>query len=470
MDDGKGGSNDDHAEDGAEDACPGSFCLVSIASGADVAVAGVDDVEHGNNAAKQQHDLQDLGSQMRNGLRKIAGAEAAGGGFGNQIRYGGRGGHERMVMARTSWFGYSSIIHFTSSATFPMPESNNHFTPTWTRYVCSLGPASSNPETIEGLIRTGANFFRNNFAHAQYEEYRERKRMVDELNMKLGTHVYLQADLQGRNIRIQRFENGRGGIDVEAGRTYSFYTEDGDPVENGIRIDDATLHHDVKAGEAFILADGAIEGTIEAVEGHVITVKLLTGGFLKDRKSINVPDTVLTGSSITEKDLRDLNFLLEAGVDWVALSFISTAAEVEEVRKVIGSRPVKIMAKIERREALKNINEIIAASDAIMIARGDLGIEVPLEEVPIIQKMLTEACHHAGKPVITATQMLLSMAKALRPTRAEVTDVANAVFDRSDAVMLSEETAEGVDPVNSLRTMVRIAKRAEDYLNTPNAF
>ena len=294
--------------------------------------------------------------------------------------------------------------------------------------------------------------------------------MVDELNMKLGTHVYLQADLQGRNIRIQRFENGRGGIDVEAGRTYSFYTEDGDPVENGIRIDDATLHHDVKAGEAFILADGAIEGTIEAVEGHVITVKLLTGGFLKDRKSINVPDTVLTGSSITEKDLRDLNFLLEAGVDWVALSFISTAAEVEEVRKVIGSRPVKIMAKIERREALKNINEIIAASDAIMIARGDLGIEVPLEEVPIIQKMLTEACHHAGKPVITATQMLLSMAKALRPTRAEVTDVANAVFDRSDAVMLSEETAEGVDPVNSLRTMVRIAKRAEDYLNTPNAF
>lgn len=351
-----------------------------------------------------------------------------------------------------------------------MSESNNHFSATWTRYICSLGPASSNAETIEQLIKAGANFFRNNFAHAQYEEYRERKRIIDELNTKLGTKVYLQADLQGRNIRVQRFENERGGIDVEAGQTYTFYTEAGEPVEGGIRIDDTTLHLDVKAGEAFILADGAMEGVIESVQGHLITVKLSTGGFLKSRKSINVPETVLTGSSITDKDRRDLDFLIEAGVDWVALSFISTAEEIAEVRNIIGDRPIKIMAKIERREALKNIHAIIEAADAIMIARGDLGIEVPLEEVPIIQKMLLSSCHYAGKPVITATQMLLSMAKATRPTRAEVTDVAQAVFDHSDAVMLSEETAEGHDPANALSTMVKIAKRVEEYMNTPNGF
>jgi pyruvate kinase len=323
---------------------------------------------------------------------------------------------------------------------------------------------------MEALVTAGANFLRNNFAHAQYDEYRERKAMLDEINVRLGTHVCMQADLQGRNIRVQKFENEKSGIELEAGQSYTFYTQAGEPVADGIRIEDATLHQDVKAGEAFILADGAIDGIIESVDVHKIVVKMLTSGFLKSRKSINVPETQLTGSSITDKDRRDLEFLLEAGIDWVALSFISTAAEIEEVRALIGDKPVKIMAKVERREAIKNITEIIEAADAVMIARGDLGIEVPMEEVPILQRMITEACRHAGKPVITATQMLLSMAKASRPTRAEVTDVAHAVFDRSDAVMLSEETAEGVNPPHALATMVRIAGRVEEYLGRQNGF
>ena len=351
-----------------------------------------------------------------------------------------------------------------------MPESNNHFTPTWTSYICTLGPASSNATTMEGLIKEGANFLRNNFAHAQYDEYRSRKEELDRINKELGTNVWMQADLQGRNIRMQKFENEAGGVQLDEGQTYHFATAAGTPEPGDYIINDETLHLDLKAGEPIIFADGLMDGIVDEVRGHRITVTMKSSGFLKNRKSINVPMTALTGSSITDKDKRDLKFLMEAGVDWVALSFISTAAEIEEVRRMIGDRPIKIMAKIERRAALDNMQEIIAASDAVMIARGDLGIEIPLEDVPVYQRIITEACQHAEVPVITATQMLLSMAKSSRPTRAEVTDVAHAVFDRSDAVMLSEETAEGVDPAHALATMVKIAKRAEQYLGRRNNF
>lgn len=351
-----------------------------------------------------------------------------------------------------------------------MSESNNHFTPTWTKYICGIGPASQNPEVMEGLIRAGANFFRSNFAHAQYDEYQERKRITDELNARLGTNVFMQADLQGRNIRLQKFENELGGIDIEGDREYTFYTAAGEGGSNEIMINDQTLHEEVKAGEPIVFADGAMDGVITAVHGNKITVHMHNGGFLKSRKSINVPDSQLIGSSITEKDRRDLEFLLETGVDYIAVSFIASAQEMHQVREIVGSRPVKLIAKIERREALKNILDIIPASDGLMIARGDLGVELPMEEIPILQKRLIAMSHDAGKPVITATQMLLSITNSPRPTRAEVSDVANAVFDRSDAVMLSEETMVGIDPVNSLKTMVRIAKRAEEYLNTPNAF
>lgn len=353
-----------------------------------------------------------------------------------------------------------------------MEHTNNHFTQTWTKYICTIGPASESPEVLEGLIRAGANFFRRNFAHAQYDEYRQQKAIIDGLNQKLGTNVWAQADLQGRNIRVQRFsDDPKGGMNIEAGKVYTFYTTGGPAGEAGeIRIDDDTLHNDVKAGEPIVFADGEFDGQILEVKGNKIIVEMKTGGFLKNRKSINVPETTLTGSAFTEKDYRDLDFLMDAGVDWLAVSFISSGDDMREIRKIIGERPIRLIAKVERLAAMRNLDDIVAASDAVMIARGDLGIELPMEEVPIAQKVMTELCAHAGKPVITATQMMLSTTNSLRPTRAEVSDVANAVFHRSDAVMLSEETSMGIDPVNSLSMMVRIAKRAEEYMGRHNNF
>ena len=343
--------------------------------------------------------------------------------------------------------------------------------PPRTKFICTLGPASSNKEVMEGLALAGANIFRNNFAHAQYDEYRERKAILDEINKRCGTSVQMQADIQGPNIRVG--EMPEGGFQIEPMSVYTFYTKSNDDKhqEGDLFINDETLHLDVREGEPITFMDGALEGEILKVDGNRITVQMINGGLLKSRKSVNVPETKLSSSAITEKDKRDIEFLLEAGVDWLALSFISTASEIEEVRRMIGDRPVKIISKVERREAIKNIHEIIEASDAVMIARGDLGIELPMEVLPILQKQMINMCRYSETPVIVATQMLLSMTRSHRPTRAEVSDVANAIFDKADAVMLSEETAEGVDPVNALLTLIKISQEVEDYLyNKPNSF
>jgi len=324
---------------------------------------------------------------------------------------------------------------------------------------------------LEGLIKAGMNIVRNNFAHCQYDEYTERLKMVNEIKGRLGAeNVQMLADLQGPNIRVGKFPNG--SVEILPGREYTFYTAGGpEGGEGEIFINDQTLHNDVKAGQPITFMDGALEGEITKVEGNKITARMINGGRLKDRKSVNVPETKLTSPALTEKDYRDLDFILETGADWIALSFVSTRKELDEVRERIGDRPIKLISKIERKLALQNIVEIIDASDAVMIARGDLGIEIPLEDVPLEQRRITQLAHSMGKPVITATQMLLSMTDNKRPTRAEVSDVAHAVWARSDAVMLSEETAAGVDPVNALSTMAKIARRAEEfYYNTPNLF
>lgn len=343
--------------------------------------------------------------------------------------------------------------------------------PLWTKFICTIGPASDSPEMIEKLIKAGANVLRSNFAHCQYEEYRDRKRIVDEINARLGTTAKLQADIQGANIRVGN-DIPDLGIPIEAGKEYTFYTPGGPKgEESDILINDQTLHLDVKPDEPITFMDGALEGDIIWVEGNRIGVRMINGGMLRPRKSVNVPDTELSTPIITEKDYKDIHFLLDAGVDYLALSFVGGRKEIDEVRDMIGDKPVKIISKVERKEAIRNIQEIIEASDAIMIARGDLGIELPMEEVPVLQREITARCAQEKKPVITATQMLLSMAKSLRPTRAEVSDVFNAVLAASDALMLSEETTEGIDPVNALNTMVKIARRAEDYLyHRPNYF
>jgi len=332
----------------------------------------------------------------------------------------------------------------------------------FTKFICGLGPVSSNAETMEALIRAGANVLRNNFAHAQYDEYMERLAILKHLNEKLGTSVKMQADLQGQNIRVGLLPGEK--ITLTTDESYVFVTNGGELKEGELPINDDNLHKDVKAGEPIIFADGALEGTITSVEGRRITVKMTNGGVLKQRKSINVPDTELTASSLTDKDFRDLDFLLEKGVDMLAVSFIAGREELDTVRKMIDGRPICIIGKIERKKAIDNLWPIIEASDALMIARGDLGIELPMEEIPVLQKEIIRLAHFKGKPVITATQMLLSMTENIRPTRAEVSDVANAVYDGSDALMLSEETMVGAYPDRALSTMVTIARHIENQL------
>jgi pyruvate kinase len=348
--------------------------------------------------------------------------------------------------------------------------TGTHFANTRTRYIATLGPASSNPETMEKLIVAGVSMFRNNFAHANYDEYRERLTILKTLNEKYGTHVQMQADIQGTNIRVGTL--AEGGMELIGGHCYTCVTNGSEVGEGEIPINDDQLHKEVKVGEPLIFADGAIEATISAVEGNRITVEAINSGLLKSRKSINVPETDFQRGSITEKDNRDLQFLIhETEVDWLALSFVATKEDIAEVRQLIGDKKIKIMAKIERKKAIDNMYEIATASDALMIARGDLGIEIPMEEVPIMGKRMIRMCHHLGKPVVTATQMLLSMTHSLRPTRAEVSDVANAIFDRSDALMLSEESAEGAHPEKALAAMVTIAKRVElELYGQPNYF
>ncbi len=345
--------------------------------------------------------------------------------------------------------------------------------PTRTKFVVGLGPQSESLESMEQLTLAGASVFRNNFAHAQYDEYRKRLANLQAINKKLGTSVKMQADLQGQNLRVGKFEGGQ--VELFESHTYTFVTNGGEILPGEFQINDDNLHNDVKVDEPISFADGAIEGVITKVEGHKISVEMSNSGILKDRKSINVPATNLTASSLTEKDFNDLDFLLETGVDIIAVSFLAGREELDTVRKIVTEkskgRQVMIISKIERLKAIQNLHEIVEASDGVMIARGDLGIELPMEDIPILQKEIIALCHQQNKPVITATQMLLSMVHAIRPTRAEVSDVANAVFDHSDALMLSEETMVGAHPAHALSTMVKIAGRVEAYLyERPNYF
>lgn len=340
-----------------------------------------------------------------------------------------------------------------------------------TKFIATLGPASMNYEVMRGLSEAGVNMFRSNFVHMQYDRYREIKQWRDQINQELGIWVQLQADIQGPSIRMGTL--APEGYFLQEGQEYVFITGRSDRDAMDVRelpINDATIHEYVESGQHITFMNGSLEGIVSRKDGNRLTVRMINSGTLKSNKSINLPETELA-SCLTDKDRKDLAFLMEAGVDWIAVSFVSHAKELEEVRQIIGDHPVKIMSKIERHAALENLEEIVRASDALMVARGDLGIEVPMEDVPIIQKDVIAAAHRANKPVVVATQMMLSLTHSQRPTRAEVSDVANAVFDRADAVMMSEETAEGIDPVNALRTMVKVARRAEVRLyHEPNWF
>lgn len=338
-----------------------------------------------------------------------------------------------------------------------------------TKIVCTIGPASQEPEILRQLIEAGMNVARLNFSHGDSALHRENIRRIRQVSADLNRPVALLVDLQGPKLRVGDMGEG---VPLTAGETVLLskrkgvgYGANGDELAF-IPLQYDTLPQQVMAGDRILMDDGLLEVRVLETDGIDIRAKVITGGLLKSNKGLNLPNASLAIPAITDKDWQDLEFALAQNVDWIALSFVRSANEVWQLKARISElsdygRPVPVIAKIEKPEALACIDEIIAEADGIMVARGDLGIEVAAEQVPMIQKMLIRKCNIAGKPVITATQMLDSMIRNPRPTRAEASDVANAIIDGTDAVMLSGETAAGQYPLLALQTMVKIAEDVE---------
>ena len=334
-----------------------------------------------------------------------------------------------------------------------------------TKIVATVGPSTGGKKELLALIEAGADMIRVNFSHATYEQYVRIKKIIDAYNKKGKTRkVSIMLDLQGPRIRVGKMPEG--GIMLHVDEIHKF-TYSKSPYKEGgvIPIDNCDLHKYIKKGEPLFLCNGAIELTVLEVKDKVITARVINNGVLSSNKGINVPNTNIKKGGITPKDIKDIKFGLSVGMDYIALSFVQTAADVNRLRKLLGGAPVKIISKIERGIALKNIDEIIQASDVIMVARGDLGIEVPIEELPVIQKNLIRHSHWHGKPTILATQVMTSMIKNPHPTRAEVSDIANAIFDRADMVMFSDETAVGDYPTEAVKIMDKILKKTADFFH-----
>ncbi len=329
-----------------------------------------------------------------------------------------------------------------------------------TKIVATIGPRSESPEMLNALLKAGVDVVRVNFSHAAYDQYKRIKHQIDVYNKANSTKVAILLDLQGPRIRVGKMPET--GLILKKGDTFRFAYSD-KPYEKGgiIPIDNSDLAKDIKKGEPLFLCNGAIELKVTEIKNKIISAKVTIGGTLLSRKGINVPDTNLKAGGLTPKDIKDLKFGLKAGVDYVGLSFVQTEEDVLRLRKLIGKNKAKIVSKVERAIALKNIDKIIAASDVIMIARGDLGIEIPIEELPIVQKNLVRHSHWHDKPTILATQVMMSMMTNPTPTRAEVSDIANAVFDGADMVMLSDETAMGNYPLEAVKILKKVIDRTE---------
>lgn len=334
-----------------------------------------------------------------------------------------------------------------------------------TKIICTLGPASSDPAVLEKMINAGMNIARLNFSHGAYEEHAYRIKLVRQVAAKLGKTVGILADIQGPKIRI-------GKLPVEP-----LILNDGDQVHltidqskgqtsGYIYVDYPSLISDVVCGGKIFLADGMIQLRVMKLGETDLQCEVVSGGELTSKKGVTLPGVSVNLPALMEKDRADLEFVIKQQVDLIAISFVRKAEHIEEIREIVKSLggDQLLIAKIENEEGLKNSEAILAAADGIMVARGDLGVEIPPEEVPLIQKYLIEICNNAGKPVITATEMLESMIRNPRPTRAEVTDVANAILDGTDAIMLSAETAVGKFPVAAVDIMSRVAERIEGSL------
>jgi pyruvate kinase len=330
-----------------------------------------------------------------------------------------------------------------------------------TKIVCTIGPASRSPEILADLIRAGMNVARLNFSHGSHSEHGEVIRHLRRLADELSRPVAVLQDLGGPKIRVGPVSGGT--VTLEPGSTFILTRRHVAGDSGKVSISYPALPRDVRKGDTLLLGDGAIELRVTSVMTQDIKCRVIIGGPLSSHKGINLPSRSLRLPSLTEKDERDLAFGLRHKVDYVALSFVRSAKDILRAKKLMAARKrsVPIIAKIEKHEALDNIDEIIPLVGSVMVARGDLGVEIPLETVPRVQKWLIRKSNVSGKPVITATQMLRSMVENPRPTRAEVTDVANAVLDGTDAVMLSEETAIGRFPVEAVRMMAKVVEDAE---------
>jgi pyruvate kinase len=329
-----------------------------------------------------------------------------------------------------------------------------------TKIVATVGPTSNSKEMLRALLKEGVDVFRLNFSHGTHEDHLKVINNVRELNEEMGTSVALLQDLQGPKIRVNDVEPG---VELVGGQELIITTRQMLGNREIVSTSYERLPQDVKVGDMILVDDGKIELKVKEVRGEEVITTVVYGGPLKPRKGINLPFSKVSAPSLTEKDLKDLEFGLKHEVNWVALSFVRKAKDIESLREIINKHKsvTRIVAKIEKPEALENIDAIIAATDAVMVARGDLGVEVWMEEVPMIQKRLVEKCNKAAKPVIVATQMMESMIENPRPTRAETNDVANAVMDGADALMLSAETASGKYPLEVIRSMVRTISSVE---------
>ena len=322
-----------------------------------------------------------------------------------------------------------------------------------TKIVATVGPASRNKETLISLIKAGANVFRMNFSHGSHDDHRKVVEMVAEINTELGTHIALLQDLQGPKIRVDEVENG--AVEILEGEQLIITTDDILGKSHKVSTSYKGITSDVKPGDSILIDDGNLELKVNKVEGPDVYTQVVHGGMLKSRKGINLPNTKVSAPSLTEKDEKDLEFGLQFDLEWVALSFVRKASDIISLKEKIkaAGKNTRVVAKIEKPEAIQNIDEIIEATDAIMVARGDLGVEIPMQDVPMLQKQIARKCNIAGKPVIIATQMMESMIENPRPTRAETNDVANAVMDGADALMLSAESASGKYPVHAVLRM-----------------
>lgn len=340
-----------------------------------------------------------------------------------------------------------------------------------TKIVCTLGPSTDKEDVLRNLMKNGMNVARMNFSHGTHEEQKVRLDMIKKLREELNLPVAALLDTKGPEIRIGDVEGGK--LELKPGQEFTLTTEEMLGTEKKVTITYKELYKDVEPGDSILIDDGLIGMEVVRIDESDIVCRVKNGGFISNHKGVNVPGVELNMPFVSPKDLADIVFAVEQDYDFIAASFTRTAEDIMEIRKILqehGGEKIHIIAKLENKQGVKNCEDILRVADGIMIARGDMGVEIPLEEVPVIQKELIRKAMHMGKPVITATQMLDSMMKNPRPTRAETSDVANAIYQGTSAIMLSGETAAGAYPIEAVQTMAKIAERTEQDIDYSREF